>query len=387
MQSQEDIKLILNEENQGFPKGCNQGIQIANKENDILLLNNDTIVTKNWLKNLKICLESSPKIGAVGPVCNNHENRQGVDFTYDDFDIMQKKAEENNISDSQKWEPRNCLIGFCLLIKRDVINELNGLDEEYTPGYIEDNDLSLLMIQLGYQLMLCHDVFIHHYLGTCFRKDLTKFYPILEKNRKYFEQKWHFTTFATDEIKSASFPFLEDGKQVLELNCGVGSTILSLKYQWKNISIEGVEEDPAKRKIASNFTKVYSSLDEVPKKDYDYILIGNILETVEEKEKFLEEMKKYLKEGGSMIGEFHNFANIKNIRCLLQDSPFFIDINKKNRFTLSSMKQILENQKYKNIQFFGWYISFDEKEKNLFQQLEKYNKNLRFSYYGFKARI
>ena len=60
---QTSLKLILNTENKGFPKGCNQGIQIANQENDILLLNNDTIVTENWLKNLKKCLDSNPKIG------------------------------------------------------------------------------------------------------------------------------------------------------------------------------------------------------------------------------------------------------------------------------------------------------------------------------------
>ncbi len=48
-----DIKVILNDENLGFPGGCNVGINAAEKENDILLLNNDTIVTPRWLENLK----------------------------------------------------------------------------------------------------------------------------------------------------------------------------------------------------------------------------------------------------------------------------------------------------------------------------------------------
>ena len=63
------------------------------------------------------------------------------------------------------------------------MDQLNGLDEGYTPGYIEDNDLSLNIIKLGYRLMLCHDSFIHHYLGTSFRKDEDKFNKIILKNR------------------------------------------------------------------------------------------------------------------------------------------------------------------------------------------------------------
>ena len=45
LQQQKNLKLLLNDENIGFPKGCNQGIALANSQNDILLLNNDTVVT------------------------------------------------------------------------------------------------------------------------------------------------------------------------------------------------------------------------------------------------------------------------------------------------------------------------------------------------------
>lgn len=240
LKKQKNIKIILNDDNKGFPIGCNQGIEIADKENDILLLNNDTIVTKNWLENLKICLYSDNKIGAVGSVCNQNENMQGVDFTYDNLETMQKLAEINNKSDSNKWEEKVFLIGFCLLIKREVIEKIKKLDVNYTPGYIEDNDLSLRIISLGYKLILCHDSFIHHYLGTSFRKDLDKFYPILNKNRQYFERKWKFNTFCFDEIKNYSLPLIENPKKILEVNCGIGITLLNLKYKYKNLVIEGV---------------------------------------------------------------------------------------------------------------------------------------------------
>ena len=70
LQEQSEIKVIFNEQNVGFPAACNQGIAIANPKNDILLLNNDTIVTSCWLENLSTCLHSQPIIGAAGAVCH-----------------------------------------------------------------------------------------------------------------------------------------------------------------------------------------------------------------------------------------------------------------------------------------------------------------------------
>lgn len=310
LKEQKNIKVIYNDQNMGFPKGCNQGIEIADSENDILLLNNDTVVTENWLKNLKICLYSDSKIGAVGSVCNHDENKQGVDFTYQDMEQMQILARKNNISDPNRWEEKVFLIGFCLLIKREVIEKLEVLDEGYTPGYIEDNDFSLRILTLGYRLFLCHDSFIHHHLGTSFRKNLDEFYKILNKNRVYFKQKWYFETPEFDALKSASFPLLGNPKKVLELNTGIGVTQLALKYHDKNVEIEGVEPDIYKRQIASLHSKVYPNLKEV-KKQYDTILIGDLLEKVKDPSFFLEKIKNYLTEDGVLIGEIHNLASIK----------------------------------------------------------------------------
>ncbi|HHV75686.1 MAG TPA: glycosyltransferase family 2 protein, partial [Thermoanaerobacterium sp.] len=67
LESQHDIKLIKNNENRGFPASCNQGISIAKGEY-IVLLNNDTIVTENWLNNLLYCLNNAENAGIVGPV-------------------------------------------------------------------------------------------------------------------------------------------------------------------------------------------------------------------------------------------------------------------------------------------------------------------------------
>ncbi len=380
-----NIKVIYNKENLGFPKGCNQGIQIADKENDILLLNNDTIVTTNWLDNLKIALYSSDKIGATGSVCNKDENRQGIDFKYDGLEEMQKLAKENNISNPDKWEEKIFLIGFCILIKREVIDKLKELDENYSPGYIEDNDLSLRIIKLGYKLILCHDSFIHHYLGTAFRKDLNSFYKILYKNRDYFYNKWHFNTFSFDDIKSASYPLIESPKRILELNCGIGVTILSLKYKFKNIEIEGIEEDKYKREISKNITNIYEKLEQAKNNYYDYILIGDNLEQEKDIKLFLKEITKHLTKDGYLIGEFTNYSNIKIINKLLEEECYNTLKNKINFFSPKDIKKILKENSYSECNFFFWYEQLNIREENILKLLNITN-NSKYTYYTFKCK-
>lgn len=70
LRGQPDIKVVWNQHNEGFPRGCNQGIEISTGDN-ILLLNNDTVVTANWLEQLTTALYSSDEIGAVGPATNS----------------------------------------------------------------------------------------------------------------------------------------------------------------------------------------------------------------------------------------------------------------------------------------------------------------------------
>ena len=378
LEEQDDIKVIFNESNVGFPMGCNIGIANAEETYDILLLNNDTIVTKNWLSNLKKCLYSDEKIGAVGAVSNNGANLQGVDFTYNNFDEMQNLASKNNISDVKKWEEKVCLIGYCLLIKREVMDQLNGLDEGYTPGYIEDNDLSLNIIKLGYRLMLCHDSFIHHYLGTSFRKDEDKFNKIILKNRDYFEKKWNFNVFTFDSTKNNSIFLADSPNDVLDYNCGIGTSLLRIKYLFPNAKIIGLEKDVFKREIAEHFGTIVKDLDELNQK-FDTIFIGNSLETEEKPLYFIHNLKKYLKEDGVIIGEISNIASLKNIMLLLDNEWYYHNFTKQNHFTKKDLQTMFNNEGYKEEVIYPFKENLEDKN-----EISKKNKDAINYYYSFK---
>ena len=113
LKRQKDIELVCNKENKGFPGGCNQGMELAEDGNDILLLNSDTIVTPRWLENMQTALYSEPKVGAVSCITNSCSNWQQVEVSYQNYDEMIAFAEKINHSNPALWEIRPRLVGFC----------------------------------------------------------------------------------------------------------------------------------------------------------------------------------------------------------------------------------------------------------------------------------
>lgn len=200
LKRQQDVTLIKNYENKGFPKGCNQGMEIATGD-DILLLNSDTVVTPRWLDNMRKALYSNTDIGAVGCVANRVSNFQQVDTNgYTTLEELIQFAEQYNQSNPKLWEERLTLVGFAFLLKREVYEKIGPLDEVFSPGCYEDDDYSLRIWQAGWKLLLCRDTFIHHYGSTSFlrnsseeekREKEKKFAALLNRNKEYFLKKWN----------------------------------------------------------------------------------------------------------------------------------------------------------------------------------------------------
>lgn len=201
--AQPDIRLIANKENVGFPKGCNQGLQIA-AGTDLLLLNNDTIVTPRWLKQLTTALYSSPEIGAVGCMTNRCKMPQRVDLpNTSSISGMIKFSENFNHSNPSKWYKALTLMGFCYLFRREVYERIGELDEAFSPGNFEDDDYSLRIRKAGWKLMLLKDTFIYHFSGVSFlgkeqsediqNKKKSDYLSLLEQNGSLFLAKWNLS--------------------------------------------------------------------------------------------------------------------------------------------------------------------------------------------------
>ena len=192
LRKQTDIKLVCNSKNIGFPAGCNQGIKLASPENDILLLNNDTVITPNSIFWLRMGLYENDSIGGTGSISNHVGNYQQIAINYDFPSQYIDFAIKNNIPLEYPYENKLKLIGFAFLLKKSVLDNVGLLDEQFTPGNYEDDDLSFRIIKAGYKLLLCRNSFIYHFGSRSFSKDINAYNLLLQKNAEKFRKKWGF---------------------------------------------------------------------------------------------------------------------------------------------------------------------------------------------------
>ena len=180
--------IIRNEDNLGFPKAVNQGIEKA--QGDVIaILNNDLIVTPHWLEILQSHLSNG--LDMVGPVTNSISGPQQVLIDqYDDLATLYKAAEGLQEKKKGQSYPYHRLVFFCVAIKREVIDKIGLLDEIYTPGNCEDDDFCMRAIEAGFKLGIAKDCYIHHF-GSITHKAMDLDYrELLAKNQKIFNDKW-----------------------------------------------------------------------------------------------------------------------------------------------------------------------------------------------------
>ena len=184
------LRLILNNANAGFAAGNNQGAKSA--QGDILVfLNNDTVVTGNWLWGLVKRLRDA-QVGMVGPVTNSSGNQSKIPVTYTDLSGMESFAQEYTRARRGQGFEIPMLAFFCLALRREVFQQVGPLDEQFGQGFFEDDDYAVRVKQHGYRLICVRDVFVHHRGSASFYKiDDERFQRLYRENRVLFEQKWN----------------------------------------------------------------------------------------------------------------------------------------------------------------------------------------------------
>lgn len=194
LESQTDIKLIVNSENRGFPIACNQGIINAEHDNDIFLLNNDTVLMQNSLFWLRMALYSSINVGTSGSVTNYASNGQKVLIKDMNLDGYLNAASKINVPMNDPYIDKTWLVGFALLIKNQIIKKVGVLDESFSPGNYEDYDYGLKVTNAGFRNLLCKNSFILHWGGQNFKKNSEKLRKLISVNRRKLAMKWNKKT-------------------------------------------------------------------------------------------------------------------------------------------------------------------------------------------------
>ncbi|MGX9758141.1 glycosyltransferase [Clostridioides difficile] len=354
LESQNDLIVIYNKENMGFPKGCNQGIEIAKGDN-ILLLNNDTIVTPNWLYNMNKALWSHESIGAVGVVSNNCSYHQQIDVKYTNLDEMLTFGYLYNRIDENLWSYRNKLVGYCMMIKKDVLDQVGLLDEIFTPGNFEDDDISCRIFLKGYKLILCKDTFIHHFGSVSFKEKRDLYNNLLCINSEKFKNKWNFNAYVSNNICYELISKIDEEKSkklnILEIGCGLGATLIEIKNIYKNACTYGLENNKHIVDLSKNIFNIkYMNVENIKlqydREFFDYIIINSkILDNLNDLDKYLMISKEYLKKRGHIILDLSKIIN-SNQEIFNDSNQNADDINNKIKFYINEIKEVFTYNKY-----------------------------------------
>lgn len=174
----EQIQILHNEVNLGFVGTVNRGMSLS--QNDVILLNSDTEVTAKWVEKMSTAAKRNPNIGTVTALTNNgticsvpnfcEDNNLPEGLTLDEY------AEIIENTSLKMYPTIPTAVGFCMYIKREVINKVGLFDKEtFGKGYGEENDFCCRALEHGYYHILCDDTFIYHKGSTSFLGDKEKF--------------------------------------------------------------------------------------------------------------------------------------------------------------------------------------------------------------------
>ncbi|MDQ3015969.1 MAG: glycosyltransferase family 2 protein, partial [Bacteroidota bacterium] len=179
------VKLIANQENVGFAKANNQGIDQSSGE-FILLLNPDTIVSENTLKVCLNYMDQNVKAGAIGVKMIDGsgrflpESKRGFPTLRASFmkmtglyHLFPRSQYMNSYYQGQIDENETAeidvLCGAFMFIRKSTLNASGYLDEDFFM-YGEDIDLSYRIRQTGQSIVYLPTTSIIHYKGESTRK-------------------------------------------------------------------------------------------------------------------------------------------------------------------------------------------------------------------------
>ncbi|WP_433923774.1 glycosyltransferase family 2 protein [Paenibacillus taichungensis] len=179
------VRLIANRDNTGFAVANNQAMEIA-KGRYILLLNSDTVVQKDTLEIMIGYMDNHPEMGASGckvilpdgsldKACKRGFPTPSASFYYA-FGISRmfpdrpkfNQYQLGHLSSDDEY-PVDCLVGAFMLVRRETIDQVGGLDETFFM-YGEDIDWCYRIKEAGWGIYYYPRTYIVHYKGASARR-------------------------------------------------------------------------------------------------------------------------------------------------------------------------------------------------------------------------
>jgi GT2 family glycosyltransferase len=209
-----NIKLIQNDQNVGFPKGNNIGVDEAKGEY-VCILNPDTVVAEDTFEKVLAFAKNKTDLGIIGVKLIDGtgnflpESKRGIPTPWVAFtkitSLYKLFPKSNRCNkyyaqhlDENQTGKVDILVGAFMFLKRELYNEIGGFDEDCFM-YSDDIDLSYRVLQKGKSNYYFHETAVIHYKGESTIKDGTymkRFQEAMEYfYRKHFQASFLFSVF------------------------------------------------------------------------------------------------------------------------------------------------------------------------------------------------
>lgn len=162
------ITVIKRNINDGFAAGNNVGIKYSLdkfKSDYILLLNNDTIITKDSLSKMLNSLEKDKKAGIATCKLMKANDKSSIDCYGGNINWNKVVGNFNYIKKEKDFYYSEISTGACMLIKKEVFEKIGYLSEDYFM-YFEDLDYSVRIVEANYKIQVVPDAIIYHKGGA-----------------------------------------------------------------------------------------------------------------------------------------------------------------------------------------------------------------------------
>lgn len=201
-----DVRLIKSNENLGFAKGNNVGIQQSNGRY-LCLINSDVELIENSIKFLYDYMESQPSISVLGPELLNADKTHQPSykrfptvwnmftraFAFDNIFPKSKLFGDALMTyfDGKTTQSVDVLIGAFWMIRREAIENTGLLDADYFM-YSEDKDWCFRFKKQGWQIIYYPETKAIHYGGGSSVNASEKFYiEQARANLQYYEKNYN----------------------------------------------------------------------------------------------------------------------------------------------------------------------------------------------------
>ncbi|MCW3074114.1 MAG: hypothetical protein JWP69_1183 [Flaviaesturariibacter sp.] len=192
------VQIITNKTNSGFSASVNRGVQAAQYAL-VLLLNSDVKLTDEYIYRLLPYFAKPHTFGVMGRIIGWDDEliQDGAKYPY--FHGVKLKTSGNYILEEEAAMKDGLysmyLSGANALVRRQAYLSLGGLNELFSPFYVEDYELSLRAWRFGYACYYEHQALCRHKTSTTIRSSNRKqeIETIYNRNKMYLHAI-HLTT-------------------------------------------------------------------------------------------------------------------------------------------------------------------------------------------------